>query len=86
MNSFVHDGIVFDLGRDYMDVTGVVWTWTTMRNQQGEPLMCSRTPDGLPDADEPVIALPDLYRWHGPLIPVPQPIRAAMMRRALEAA
>lgn len=74
---YEHDGIVFDLDRSYMDVTGVEWSWSTRRTESGEPLMESA-------AGEPLVPLPDVYRDHGPLIPMPQRATASLYRRVLK--
>lgn len=83
MTFFEHDGTVFDLDRDYIDVTGVVWAWSSMWTADGEPLMGSRVEGGKFGANEPLRPLPDVYHDHGPLIPRPQPTPAALYRRVL---
>ncbi|MBL3664447.1 phiSA1p31-related protein [Streptomyces sp. M2CJ-2] len=85
MSTYLHDGTVFDLGIAYADVTGIEWQWTGQHNQAGEPLMGS-VPRGCSMPEGPLVSLPDLYAWHGPLIPTPRKATAAMYRQALEAA
>jgi hypothetical protein len=63
--SYLHDGTVFDLTIPWVDVIGVEWRWTGQRNEAAEPLMQANDERG-----EAPISLPDLYRDHGPLIPV----------------
>lgn len=78
MTLYVHDGIEFDLDRAYVDVVGVEWRWTGQRNPEGEPLMLGAGPQSL-------VSLPDVYRDHGPLIPMATSGRltADMVRDAL---
>ena len=85
MTTYLHDGIIFDLGVTYTDVTGVEWQWSGEYTEAGEPLM------GAPERGSvilhpPLVSLPDLYAWHGPLIPNPRPATAAMYRHVLGAA
>lgn len=63
MATYLHDGIEFDLDKDFADVTGVVWQWMGEWSPAKEPMLRS---------DAPVMALPlpDVYHHHGPLIPV----------------
>lgn len=82
MTAYMHDGVRFDLDVTYTDVTGVEWQWSGTRNEAGEPLM------GSPERGSvilhlPLVSLPDLYRWHGPLIPNPRKATAALYRRVL---
>jgi hypothetical protein len=62
---FSYDGTEFDLTVPQADVTGVEWQWTGTYNMAGEPLM-------LPDdqTNYRPVSLPDVYKDHGPLIPV----------------
>lgn len=80
MSTYLHDGIVFDLGVPHVDVTGVEWRFTGARTSTGEPLMQASPSDTAP------IPLPDVYAMHGPLIPVLRSITYAMYRQVLEAA
>ncbi|MDX3839808.1 phiSA1p31-related protein [Streptomyces europaeiscabiei] len=84
MTPYLHDGTVFDLDRAYADVTGVEWAWTGARNSDGEPLMISvHRGDRDEDLKASTVSLPDLYRYHGPLIPMPRPTTASTYRRIL---
>lgn len=76
MTPYLHDGTIFDLDRQYVDVTGVLWKWNGQHNEAGEPLMASHK-------DEPLVSLPDLYHDHGPLIPLPAPTPAGLYRQIL---
>ncbi|MFC9987805.1 phiSA1p31-related protein [Streptomyces globisporus] len=78
MTSFKHDGVVFDLTRSFVDVVGVEWEWRGQWNEAGEPLLVS---PGLPDSPVP---LPDVYRDHGPLIPISPRPSAAQYRAAVD--
>lgn len=85
MSTYLHDGIVFDLTVTHTDVTGVEWQWSGDYNTDGEPLM------GAPERGSVIlqpalVSLPDLYRWHGPLIPNPRPATAALYRWVLQQA
>lgn len=80
MASYLHDGTRFDLGRAYSDVTGLEWMWTGDYNAVGEPLMVNRTRGSEITRPDVVVSLPDLYAYHGPLIPLPQPITSRLMR------
>ncbi|MFF0166731.1 phiSA1p31-related protein [Streptomyces prasinus] len=82
MNTYPHDGTDFDLTVTYTDVTGVEWQWSGQYNEAGEPLMGSR--DEYSHLDSVLYSLPDLYRWHGPLIPTPRRATAALYRRVLQ--
>ncbi|MFD4921203.1 phiSA1p31-related protein [Streptomyces goshikiensis] len=62
MTIYLHDGVEFDLDCEFVDVTGVVWSWTGGWSAAGEPLLRS-------DASGPDLPLPDVYLYHGPLIP-----------------
>ncbi|MFG3136047.1 phiSA1p31-related protein [Streptomyces sp. NPDC048211] len=71
MNTYVHEGVEFDLALTYADVTGVEWVWTGRESVDGEPLMRQQT-DRV-DC-QTLIPLPTLYWNHGPLIPIsPRP-------------
>ncbi|MEV8403566.1 phiSA1p31-related protein [Streptomyces niveus] len=77
MNTFEFDGTTFDLARTYADVLGIEWTWTGNRTETGEPVMRCTTG---------VMALPDLYLLHGPLIALPTPgLTGQRVREALSA-
>ncbi|MGW9245815.1 phiSA1p31-related protein [Streptomyces badius] len=78
MTTYLHDGVVFDLTRSFVDVLGVEWEWRGQRNDAGEPLLVS---PGLPDSPVP---LPDVYRDHGPLIPISPRPSAAQYRAAVD--
>lgn len=82
--TYLHDGTVFDLGIQHVDVLGVVWHWTGNWTAAGEPLMASdRAAYSVPD--DVLVPLPDVYRDHGPLIPLhgqPRIDRDAWMRGA----
>ncbi|MFJ1647924.1 phiSA1p31-related protein [Streptomyces sp. NPDC088258] len=71
MATYEIDGVVFDLARTYSDVTGIEWTWSGRWTAAGEPIM--RTVSGF-------LPLPDVYRWHGPLIAIPEPVTGRQMR------
>lgn len=83
MTPYLHDGIEFDLDRTYKDVTDVEWAWTGARNTAGEPLMISLPRGDHGNRFEPTVSLPDLYHYHGPLIPMPQPTTASTYRHVL---
>ncbi|MHC3450848.1 phiSA1p31-related protein [Streptomyces prasinus] len=78
MTSYLHDGTVFDLTVTYADVTGVEWRWAGTYNEAGEPLM-GAAPHG-----SALVSLPDVYAYHGPLIPTPRRATAALYRQVLE--
>ncbi|MFE2973291.1 phiSA1p31-related protein [Streptomyces sp. NPDC059258] len=80
MTTYLHDGIDFDLTIPYADVTGGEWMWTGDRSA-GEPLMRQRSDRG--DCQTP-IPFPDLYRTHGPLIPISPRPSAAQYRAAVD--
>jgi hypothetical protein len=64
MTTYPHDGTVFDLDKDFADVTGVIWSWTGEWSPEGEPLLESDV-RGLP-----LVPLPTVYHDHGPLLPI----------------
>jgi hypothetical protein len=75
-SEFFHDGTVFDLTRTFADCTGVVWHWTGLHTDLGEPLMQSTRRDRETGVhrgayDQGAVPLPDVYRDRGPLIPIP---------------
>lgn len=71
MNTYVHEGVEFDLALTYADVTGVEWIWIGKESTTGEPLMRQLSDRG--DC-QTLIPLPTLYWNHGPLIPIsPRP-------------
>lgn len=78
MTTFEYDGSVFDLTRCFVDVLGVEWEWRGEWTASGEPLLVS---PGLPDSPVP---LPDVYRDHGPLIPISPRPSAAQYRAAVD--
>ncbi|MFE0039376.1 phiSA1p31-related protein [Streptomyces sp. NPDC059015] len=78
MTLFVHDGFAFDLDRVYVDVVGVEWRWNGDRNRQGEPLMVG-------GACTTPVPLPDVYRDHGPLIPLTATVPAELKKAVLAA-
>lgn len=78
MTTYLHDGIVFDLARSFVDVIGVEWEWRGQWTDSGEPLLVS---PGLPDSPVP---LPDVYRDHGPLVPISRRPSAAQYRAAVD--
>lgn len=63
MTAYLHDGVEFDLDKDFADVTGVVWSWTGDWAPAKEPVLTS-------DGPGPDLPLPDVYLYHGPLIPI----------------
>jgi hypothetical protein len=63
VTTYLHDGIEFDLDGDFADVTGVVWSWTGRWSPAEEPMLTS-------DGPGPDLPLPDVYHYHGPLIPI----------------
>lgn len=69
----VLDGTVLDLSRDLVDVTGVVWAWTGVRDDRGQPLMRSRLNASFMHHAGPV-PLDLVYADHGPLIPAAAPV------------
>lgn len=78
MSIYLHDGIEFDLSRSFVDVIGVEWEWRGQWTDSGEPLLVS---PGLPESPVP---LPDVYRDHGPLIPISPRPSAAQCRAAVD--
>ncbi|MFI5739108.1 phiSA1p31-related protein [Streptomyces anulatus] len=78
MNTYLHDNIIFDLTRSFVDVLGVEWEWHGQWTPAGEPLLVS---PGLPESPVP---LPDVYRDHGPLIPISRRPSAAQYRAAVD--
>lgn len=74
------DGTLIDLDRVQTAIDGSKWLWTFEHTESGEPLMLRL------DGPTVVLPLPVVYRDHGPLTPIPQPITAAMYRQVLEAA
>ncbi|MFF8100088.1 phiSA1p31-related protein [Streptomyces sp. NPDC016640] len=82
MNTYTHDGTTFDLDVPHLDVTGTEWQFIGQYNDAGEPLMGS-VPHGCSMPEGPVVSLPDVYAWHGPLIPTPRKATAALYRRVL---
>jgi hypothetical protein len=60
---YLHDDIEFDLDLEFVDVTGVVWSWTGEWSPAAEPMLRSDAPSG------PDLPLPDAYFYHGPLLP-----------------
>ncbi|MBZ6290331.1 phiSA1p31-related protein [Streptomyces olivaceus] len=85
MTTYLHDGVRFDLAVTHTDVTGVEWQWSGDWNDAGEPWM-GATGRGSVIFLPPLVSLPDLYGWHGPLIPTPRPATAALYRRILRQA
>ncbi|MET9149984.1 phiSA1p31-related protein [Streptomyces griseoflavus] len=85
MSTYLHDGIVFDLAVTHTDVTGIEWQWSGSYNTAGEPLMGAPA-RGSVLLEQPLVSLPDLYAWHGPLIPTPRRATAALYRHVLQAA
>ncbi|MER7734155.1 phiSA1p31-related protein [Streptomyces erythrochromogenes] len=63
MTLYLHDGVEFDLDGEFVSVTGVVWSWTGEWSPAGEPMLGSDVPEG------PDLPLPDVYHYHGPLLP-----------------
>jgi hypothetical protein len=59
---YVHDEVVFDLDCEFVDVTGVVWSWTGGWTSEREPVLAS-------SGSGPDLPLPDVYLYHGPLLP-----------------
>ncbi|WP_069751666.1 phiSA1p31-related protein [Streptomyces sp. EN16] len=78
MTTYLHDGVAFDLTRSFVDVAGVEWEWHGQWTPAGEPLLVS---PGLPESPVP---LPDVYRDHGPLIPLSLRPSAAQYRAAVD--
>ncbi|MFD5940210.1 phiSA1p31-related protein [Streptomyces griseus] len=78
MTTYLHDGVVFDLTRSFVDVIGVEWEWRGQWNEAGEPLLVS------PGLSESPVPLPDVYRDHGPLIPISPRPSAAQYRPAVD--
>lgn len=62
MTTYLHDGVEFDLDCEFVDVTGVVWSWTGGWSPAAEPMLRS-------DGSGPDLPLPDAYYYHGPLMP-----------------
>jgi len=81
MNVFIHDGTEFDLDIAYRDVTGVEWQWSGERTPEGVPLMweCSHKSES-----NSTISLPDLYKQHGPLIPIRGGLTSADIKAAID--
>ena len=82
MTTYVHDDVVFDLDVTHTDVTGIEWQWSGDWNEAGEPLMGAPA-RGSHRLEMPLYSLPDLYAWHGPLIPTPRRATASLYRRVL---
>ncbi|MFJ5886797.1 phiSA1p31-related protein [Streptomyces californicus] len=80
MNTYVHDGVTFDLTVPYADVTGSEWMWTGGWDD-GEPLMRQRSDRG--DCQTP-LAFTDLYQTHGPLIPISPRPSTSQYRAAID--
>ncbi|MFI2354754.1 phiSA1p31-related protein [Streptomyces anulatus] len=78
MNTYLHDNIIFDLTRSFVDVIGVEWEWRGQWTASGEPLLVSPGMRGSP------VPLPDVYRDHGPLIPVSRRPSAAQCIAAVD--
>jgi hypothetical protein len=74
------DGTLIDLDRVQLALDGTCWLWTFEHTDTDEPLMLRL------DTTQTVLPLPVVYRDHGPLTPIPQPITSAMYRQVLEAA
>lgn len=72
-DTYKFEGVVFDLTIPYADVTGNEWMWTGDWSADREPLMRQRSDKN--DCRTP-LPFPDLYKAHGPLIPIsPRPSR-----------
>lgn len=65
----VLDGAELDLRHDWVDVVGVVWTWTGKRDPDGRHLMVSRLNAAFRHNHEP-LPIDVVYRDHGPLLPM----------------
>jgi hypothetical protein len=63
MTIHLHDDIEFDLDCEFVDVTGVVWSWTGEWSPAAEPMLRSDAPSG------PDLPLSDAHFYHGPLLP-----------------
>jgi len=75
--TFTFDGVEFDLTIAYADTVGVEWEWAKAWTAAGEPLM--RTHDVTT-----LVSLPDVYKQHGPLIPIHRRPSAAQFKAAID--
>ncbi|MFE9777796.1 phiSA1p31-related protein [Streptomyces sp. NPDC005775] len=81
MITYLHDGIEFDLTVTYRDCTNVEWEWAGTWSAAGEPLMRERVSDS---DRQGTVSLPDLYHYHGPLIPLHPRPTASQYRAAID--
>lgn len=76
---YMIDGCGIDLDSVQADVTGVEWEWTGTVDTDGVPLMQAL------DGPRTLVPLLDVYRWHGPLIPVSHRLPSALWLRVITA-
>ncbi|MFF5643033.1 phiSA1p31-related protein [[Kitasatospora] papulosa] len=75
--TYTFEDVVFDLSIAYADTIGVEWEWARAWTAAGEPLMRTHGVTML-------VSLPDVYKQHGPLIPIyPRP-SAAQCKAAID--
>ncbi|MFI9618065.1 phiSA1p31-related protein [[Kitasatospora] papulosa] len=75
--TFLFEGIEFDLTISYADTIGVEWEWAGAWTAAGEPLMRTHGVTML-------VSLPDVYKQHGPLIPIHPRPSAAQYKAAID--
>ncbi|NUP23573.1 MAG: phiSA1p31-related protein [Streptomyces sp.] len=76
-DTFTFEDVVFDLGIAYADTVGVEWEWAGAWTAAGEPLMRTLGVTTL-------VSLPDVYKKHGPLIPIHRRPSAAQFKAAID--
>lgn len=75
--TYTFEGVTFDLTIAYADTIGVEWEWAKAWTAAGEPLMRTRGVTTL-------VSLPDVYKQHGPLIPIHPRPSAAQCKAAVD--
>jgi len=81
--TIIFDGACIDLDRTLVAADGTRWLWDCDITDSGQPMMARVDQPGQPGETLP---LDYLARWHGALVPAPQPTTAALYRLALRAA
>ncbi|MEU0659563.1 phiSA1p31-related protein [Streptomyces lavendulocolor] len=79
MTTYIHDGVVFDLDCGFVDVVGIEWRWSGGYSPAGEPLLVGGV------GQSTGVPLPDVYRDHGPLIPLPAALTARLRKAVVSA-
>jgi hypothetical protein len=79
MTTYIHDGITFDLDCGFVDVVGIEWRWSGGYSPAGEPLLVGGV------GQSTGVPLPDVYRDHGPLIPLPAAPTARLRKQVVSA-